>query len=184
MYPIFERNSSFFEKNSRIFGKNWPYRKLYLQVVSSLAVKKACMMGLVCFPVPSSLPSPENEVPFQLSLRPWLNTGSRRHRWKLPRDPVRIGCDRSQVSSVFPAPSSSQSPDNKLPFELTRGSFIEHRHLAFGGNYLKIQSIGCDGSRLFSLLLPPRRPQQLTAFELTRGGHSLNTGVPPSAETT
>ena len=111
--------------------------------------------------------------------------GTRHHWWKLLKHPIRIGCDRSQVSSFFPAPSPLTSPDNKLLFELTRGSFIEHGRLAFGRNYQRIQSewvvIG-----LICFPFPSTSPSldNQVSFELARRPFT-NMGVwLPSAETT
>ena len=108
---------------------------------------------------------------------------------KLPRDLVRIGCERSRVSSVFPAPSSSPSPDNKLPFELTRGVIHRTQASRLRRKLPKIPvRVGCDRSQVssvYSSSSSSRSPDNELSLELTwGGGHSLNTGVSSSAETT
>ena len=105
---------------------------------------------------------------------------------KLPRDSVRIGCDRSQVSSVFPAHSSSPSPDNELPFELTRKGGVIHRTRAsrlrrkLTKNPVRVGYVGCC---LFPVPSSSPSLDNQVPFELTQRPFP-NTGVSlSSAET-
>ena len=107
----------------------------------------------------------------------WLGgtslTRASHHQRKLSRNPVTVSCC---WSSLFP--SSSPSPNNEVPIELTRGPLTRHHQRKLLRHPVKV---GCDGLCLFLfpfLLAVPWQP-----FELTWGPFT-NTGISfSSAET-